>query len=60
MSKAAFIKIRILAGIIGGLVCAAVFYIANVLLDTSFSNAMIILSSVFAAILFFFIVKPKQ
>lgn len=54
-----FIKVRILAGIIGGLVSGGIMYVANLLLDTSFSNTMIIISAVITAIIFGLIVKPR-
>jgi len=60
MSKPSFIKFRIIAGIVGGLVCAGVIWLANKFLDTSFSNELIIILSLVVAVVFAVTLKPKN
>lgn len=60
MSDKSFLKVRILAALIGGSITASVFYLGKLMFDTLFSNTIIIAVSIAAALIFFFTVKPKN
>ncbi|WP_353779396.1 hypothetical protein [Winogradskyella sp. 3972H.M.0a.05] len=58
-NKPSFIKFRIIAGIVGGVVCGGIMYLGKTFLDASFTNNTILIVAAVVAVIFAIIVKPK-